>query len=538
MPFASIFVPNFLVQAVVRAEPALRTRALVLVEGAASIRKVMARNAAAARMGAQPGMTQSQAQQFGAMEVRERSPAQEKVAHAALLDLGWSVSPRVEAAAADTIVLDLAGLAGLFGAEEAIAAKLAAGAERLGFAAQIATAPNVDAAILASRTFAGITVIPPGQEAAVMGKVPVSVLSPTPEILETLERWGVYTCAALAALPGLQLSERLGQEGVRLQRLARAQSRRALVLAQPARRFEEELELEHAEAELEPLAFLLGRLLAALCARLAERALAAGAIRVRLELEGAGDIVVIPPGGDNAPPMPSVYERTFCLAVPSAHPPMLLKLLTLNLQADAPSAPVRKIVLAAEAAPPRVAQGGLFCSLAPDPEKVELIIARLAKLVGAENVGSPELLDTHRPEGFRMQRFAPHREAGDERRRVRRGRPGAASQGCHTAMRIFRPPLPAQVEIRQGGPAWVAFAGRSGRVVAASGPWRGSGDWWSEDAWQSDEWDVEIQWRAGPDSRLDGDGANPGAQNRPPRGLYRLFYDRARKEWRVRGEYD
>ncbi len=45
--------------------------------------------------------------------------------------------------------------------------------------------------------------------------------------------------------------------------------------------------LEDAVAELEPLAFLLGRLLDQLCARLVARALAAAAIRVRFDLEAA-----------------------------------------------------------------------------------------------------------------------------------------------------------------------------------------------------------------------------------------------------------
>lgn len=553
MAFASIFVPNFMVQALVRAEPVLRDRALVLMEGAGSACSVVALNAAAAKWGAQIGMTKSQAQQFGEIEVRECSPAQEKISHAALLDLGWSVSPRVEDTAPDTMIVDIAGLACLFGSEEAIARKLAEGATHLGLTAQVATASNVHTALLASRAFAGITIIPAGEEAATLGKVPVAALSPSQEILETLERWGVRTCAALAALPVLQLSERLGQEGIRLQQLAQACSRRALVLAKPALQFEEQLELEHAEAELEPLAFLLGRLLDALCARLAERALAAGVLRVRFELEPACDNMVIPLKADNfrACPQPGVYERTFCLAVPMGNSKMLLKLLSLNLQADPPSAPVRKILLAAEAARPRVAQGGLFSPISPDPEKMELTVARLTKLVGAAKIGSPQLLDTHRPAGFRMRRFVPseNRDAKEcaspqqftvarrktENDTVLKGG-GSFAKACQTALRVFRPPLPASVELRRGCPAWVAFKGVRGRVIAVSGPWRCSGDWWSNDAWESDEWDVEMQFRSPAGSRLEQPGA--GTQAKSQRGLYRLFYDLARREWFVRGAYD
>src|SRR5208282_2657786 len=140
---------------------------------------------------------------------------------AALLDLGWSVSPKVEDAGADTIILDLAGLSALFGLEKDIARCLEEGAKRLGFTAQIATASNLDAAVFASRAFAGITVIPEGEEASVIGKAPATALFPSaiaaslsrhenvaassprqvPDLLETLERWGVNTCGQLAALP-------------------------------------------------------------------------------------------------------------------------------------------------------------------------------------------------------------------------------------------------------------------------------------------------------------------------------------------------
>jgi len=53
----------------------------------------------------------------------------------------------------------------------------------------------------------------------------------------------------------------------------------------------------------------------------------------------------------------------------------------------------------------RVLQNGLFIPLAPEPEKLELMLARLARLVGPDNLGSPELLDTHRPDAFRVKRF-------------------------------------------------------------------------------------------------------------------------------------
>src|SRR6266700_3144480 len=114
MAFASVYVPNFMVQTVVRAEPDLRDRAVALVDGSPPLWKIVAANEAALQAGIELGMGGSQATQFCKVEIRQRSEGQEKAAHAALLDVGWSVSPRIEDTASDTMVLDIAGLTSLF----------------------------------------------------------------------------------------------------------------------------------------------------------------------------------------------------------------------------------------------------------------------------------------------------------------------------------------------------------------------------------------------------------------------------------------
>ena len=124
MAFASIYVPNFLVQSVVRAEAALRDRVIVLVDGTPPLEKAVAMGEAAARAGIQLGMSKSQVEQFSGVEIRNRSRGQENSTHATLLDIGWSVSPRAEDTAQDTVVLDLAGLASLFQTDENVANEL------------------------------------------------------------------------------------------------------------------------------------------------------------------------------------------------------------------------------------------------------------------------------------------------------------------------------------------------------------------------------------------------------------------------------
>src|ERR1700679_3340434 len=116
MAFASIHVPNFMVQAVVSAEPELRSRAVTLM-GIPPLCVVVALNETAGRAGIQLGMSESQAEEFSGGEIRGRSAARERALHAGLLDVGWSVSPRIEDTSPDTIILDIAGLRSLFGAE-------------------------------------------------------------------------------------------------------------------------------------------------------------------------------------------------------------------------------------------------------------------------------------------------------------------------------------------------------------------------------------------------------------------------------------
>jgi protein ImuB len=418
--FACIFVPDFPVEALLRAEPELRSRSLAVLEGKAPLQKVFAVNENARRAGVSQGMTKLQIEACSGLVLRARSLPQEAAAHAALLDCAQSFSPRVEAVGCDTIVLDIAGLQPLFGPLPKIARALARRASHLGLESSVAVAGNPETATLAARGFSGVTVIPEGKEAEQLGSLPVEVLfeNSMPEsahLLETFSRWGIRKLRDLAALPDVALSERLGQAGVHLQALARGATSRTLVPVEPPLIFEEVVELEYPLVLLEPLAFLLGRLLEQLCARLEARALATQELRLQLELENGWQTEDISTnnGETGVPARPSraqarqSFQRTLRLPVPLLDPKIFLKLLQLDLKAHPPGAPIVKIRLAAEPVRPRAAQNGLFLPPAPEPEKLELTLARIASIVGEDKVGSLELLDTHRPQGFRMQRFAP-----------------------------------------------------------------------------------------------------------------------------------
>ena len=286
--FACIFVPDFPVEALLRAEPDLRGQALAVLEGKAPLQTIFALNEKARRAGVSTGMTKLQVEACPGLILRPRSLLQEAAAHAALLDCAQSFSPRVEDAGCDTVLLDLAGMEPLFGPLPKIARDLARRASDLGLEANVAVASNPDTAALAAHGFSGVIVIPQEREAEQLGSLPLEVLFAGGHDLQTLgilERWGIRNLRALAALPEVALSERLGQNGIRLQQLARGCSSRSLVPVEPPLVFEEAIELEYPLVLLEPLAFLLARLLDQLCARLGARALATQELNLDLTLE-------------------------------------------------------------------------------------------------------------------------------------------------------------------------------------------------------------------------------------------------------------
>ena len=193
-----------------------------------------------------------------------------------------------------------------------------------------------------------------------------------------------------------------------------------------------------------------------------------------------------------------------------------MKLLRLRLQANPPKAPIQKLHMCAEAGRPSALQSGLFLPAAPDPDKLELTLARIANVVGEGNVGFPELLDSHRPDAFRMQKFtASFPESSTPA--------GSCETGfAKLGFRLIRPPLPANVLLQEGRPAQITFQKKQWNVVRASGPWRSSGEWWEENPWKEDAWDVEVH----------------SSGETPSSAVYCVVFDALQKRWFVRGSYD
>ena len=534
--YGCIHVPDSPLQAFLRNEPELRRQPVAVLDGTFPLFTVVSANRFARQAGVEIGMTKLQLERFPELRIRYRFQKQEDSMHCALLDCAHYFSPRVEDTAPDTVALDLNGLSRVWGTPRALAQKLFRATDKLGIEAHIATAGNPDAAIHAAKGEAGITVIPTGQEMKRLRDLPLQILSPSEEISGTLVRWGLETFQDLTRLPKIQVSERLGQEGVHLQQLARGETSRPLLPKKETLHFRESMELEHSIDSLEPLTFILSRLLKQICQRLTARNLTTNKLDLTLSLESARD-------------QPDHFVRTINLPIAIRDPKILLKLFQLDLDGHHPPAPIGAVALNAEPVQLRRIQNGLFLPLAPEPEKLELTLARIGSIVGGDNVGSPALLDTHRPDAFRMKRFDVTRASKQKPTRRRPINPpgaahaprrlgtccvssgnadGTSRDNAHAdgsaapsvmALRALRPPKPASVKMRQGHPSCVHFSGKSGKVVATAGPWNSSGQWWHPAPWDREEWDVEVK---------------TGQHNT----FYRIYQDKRSDGWFVDGIYD
>ena len=508
--FACLLIPDFPEQAALLLEPkdtreVLGRSPIAVLDGPTNLLKVVALNDAARNVGVKIGMTKLQVETCDGVSLRNRIAVNEESAQDALLDCAATFSPCIESTCPGTVILNLAGTEKLFGSPEKTACKIAVYARQIGFHLRIAIAANPDAALYAARGFLGITIIPEGDEAKELAPLPVGILPTTPELLEVLESWGIHTFRSLAALPTIALVERLGQEGLKLQKLAQGHLARPLLAVESAPKFVESHEFDDPVETLESLAFILNRLLQQVCARLVSHSLATNELRLTLDLE----VREVQNGKTG-----EQYRHEWKLPVPTQDRNMLFTLARLELERNTFSAPIQKLTIEAVPIKPRIAQGNLFAPPTPEGEKLEITLARIRGVVGNTDaagincVGSPKLLNTHEPNAFAVQTFSSATEKHD----LSAGSPGIA-------LRIFRPALETSVELADETPHFVRLWKKHRRVLAASGPWCSSGSWWNSAVWSREEWDVALK-------TFDGIG------------YYRIYLDRLRKQWFVEGVFD
>jgi protein ImuB len=485
----------------------------------------------------------------------------------ALVDIARAFTPRFEPIGS-IILLDASGLSRLFGTAQELGEHLrdAISKQSPGDTnPRVALASTQTAAIVLALGAPGLTVVMPGKEAIALAPLSINVLdafeklgesasarehsgelrrdgarpsqgaggwhhprsthqasrkpkrAPENRLLEIFGKWGIRTLGALQALSGPEIHERLGGRGADWQSLARGLDARPMVPWVDEIPFEAALELEWPIEGLEPLSFVLARLLEPLAERLERADRGAAAIFTSLRLTSR-----------------TVFTRTLPLPAPMRDPKTLRTLILLDLESHPPDAPIDTVRVCIEPTPAKVLQWTLLERAQPAVEQVSTLTARLSALMGAGHVGSARLVDTWKPGAFTMADFRsqisdlstinpPIHQQSDI---------SHLKSPCllKSALRRFRFPIPTRVTVTEGRPVRLQVDRQgytSGAIVQAAGPWRTSGNWWetpaprtppdrSSDAWDRDEWDVAMT-----------DGT-----------VYRLVVERGVGQWFLEGVID
>jgi protein ImuB len=463
--FAVIRADRFAIQALRRTEAALGRQPIGLVDApGAAAGRIVAVSAEAEARGVAPGMAAPLAMaRCPEIALRRRSAEAEAEAQAALLAAAFSLSPRAEATAAGVCTVDLRGADAVRTRRRA--AELAGELAAAGLAVSIGLARTPWLAEYAAN---GPAVRELEDERGFLDPLPVAVAEPPAELADILLRWGVHTLGAVLAIPKAEFGRRLGAAGLALWERASGEAARSIVPARWPERFEAAWTFPQPVETLEPVLFILRRFVDRLAMEVTAAGWAVGALAVALDLE------------DEAR-----YARELPLPEPTGEADRLFRILHTHLEQVRTAAAVQGVRLVVRPARPLVKQPGLFDTGLKDPQGFSETLARLAALVGPENVGAPEPARTPRPDSGRL--VAPEEAI-----------PPPPAPPVHPAqglvLRRFRPPTPARVALAEGRPDRVACGAAADPqpVVACRGPWRESGEWWAASRWEREVWQVEL----------------------------------------------
>lgn len=521
--FAAIYIPDFSLQAVLRADPDLRARPVALVDPEMTGTPIIQATSAAAMAGVIAGLTPAQAMaRCRDLMIKTRSHPQEQSATGILLQTAYAFSPNIESTALGVCTMELKRL-GLRDASDAqnYGAKIIQALAPFCLEARIGIAPTPELALLAAcsernspaerdestltnsrpdrpasfpvehiEPTAGHSPSPGGEgelfaaearssDQSVHGKprvfairsaknfahLPLSALNPAPEIAAILSQWGIRTVGQFLGLGKSDVSERLGPGALELFERVCESSPRPLKLISPPEIFSEQIEFEHEVETAGPLIFVLRRFVEQLSQRLKAIYLVTGEFQLRLGLASGRR-----------------YEHRFTVPSPTAGVEALFRMLQTHLETVRTDSPIISLELAARPAWQETHQFGLFENTLRNPNQFAETLARLTALAGPENVGTPVLEATHRPDVFQMRR--------PDFDNIQHSQVKTRSAGLQ--LRRFRPPMPAHFEFREMRPAMVRSEWFRGPVADVRGPFLNSGQWWDDQRWSREEWDIEM----------------------------------------------
>lgn len=377
--------------------------------------------------GVRSGMTEAEGRAtYSGLRVREREPSLELVRLERVAELLFAYGPEVEACPPLTLFVELgrsrAALRKRLGRVEELDVlnRLLEDLASVGHHATAALADDPDTA----RTFAEqlsrrpsdaqsrrVFVVPPGRARGALAGLPVEALAWTdlrsdPDgrvraqmqgVCEALKNLGVERVGDLAQMPKNELGARFGEAGTQLIRRARGDCQRPLRRYRPPERLEESFELEAPTEDLDPIAFILRRLLHRMEGRLSALRRAAGALTLDFLIE-PGLEREVELEATRAPSSKRRHVLEVRFAQPTRVSTTMFAVAREKIGGALPGAVLALNVVAEGCEPDHGAQLDLFSHRVQKTEALAELVGRLTSALGEQSVFSPRPVDTHRPE--------------------------------------------------------------------------------------------------------------------------------------------
>ncbi len=401
-----------------------------------------------------------------------------------LLSIAYGFAYRVEALE-DGVLFDISGLEKLVGNQRSVAQKILAKLKEHNITGNVAVAETVEAALLLARQDRGLhhTV----SFDAGFRQLPLKHLDIDRDTLGIFDALGISLIEELEQVPPDELVARYGRDFRGVLDVIGRNSRRLLTPNIKESRISWSYDLDFPVDDFGQLIFIVNRALDESLSQVEHHGFSTEQVDIRFKLENRTE-----------------KEYEIKTSFPTLDRSFWLKLINLRISVDPPEAEIVSVRLVSHFTKPRPAQGGLYAASRPQPESLLLTAGKIKRLVGEENVGIPVILEKRLEQPFALD--ADKLPAGSERTETKIAAPVIA-------FNYFDPPLPAEIFVRNRQLIYLRTQQFRGRVLAYSGVWRLSSQWWGR-SWNTQEWHVEVE----------------------NAGVYRL--QKRGDDWFVAGEFD
>ncbi|MGE3465390.1 MAG: hypothetical protein AB7J13_00535 [Pyrinomonadaceae bacterium] len=464
----------------------------------------------------------------------------------------------------DGVLFDVSGLERLIGKPDMIAQKILGKMQKNVVAGNVAVAETVDTAILLARcqnprVSKGDTVkvsLSPSLSVGLVQsdmfrQLPLSHLDIERDTLNVFSELGLSKVGDLLAVPHDDLVSRYGREFTDVIDVLEQKGRSFVTPNIKENHVSWSFELDNPVEDFEQLIFLLNHGLERLFVQVDHCGFSTEHLDIDFKLRNKTE---------------KRYEIK--TSFPTLDRAFWLKFINLRTALDPPEASIFGVDVTAHFTRPRPAQRGLYAVSRPEPESLLLTVNKLKKLVGEDNVGLPVLLDQRLARPFGLDTDAipegqPRSDVDQTSSRLSRPICGeacftdkakndlaamppcpkcggtdalpfpvgtqkhsfSANRAAEPQMRVkthtygviafnyFKPPIRAEVLVRDTRLVFVKTRYFAGHVIEYSGVWKANSRWWDR-SWRTQEWDIEVEGQ----------------------GVYRLC--KVQDEWFLAGEYD